>query len=136
MKTATHKYEGALRTQMTHVRSGQTVVTDAPTDNNGKGEAFSPSDLVASALVSCMLTVIGIQMEQGRLPQAPMQGSVTKIMSTDAPRRIVRLDVELAVGLALNAHDQKLLEATAHSCPVAKSLHPDIELNVRFMYAS
>jgi uncharacterized OsmC-like protein len=135
--TAEIVYQGELRTQATHLRSGQSIITDAPVDNHGKGEAFSPTDLVSAALVSCMLSVLGIQMQQGRLPELGIRGTVAKGMAAEGPRRIVRLDVALHISGTgpLTDTQRKLLEATALSCPVALSLHPDIQQHVVFHYA-
>jgi uncharacterized OsmC-like protein len=119
-----------------HTRSGQRIVTDAPPDNNGRGEAFSPTDLTAASLIVCKMTVVGILMEQGRLPQLPMHATVLKHMSTDSPRRIVALDVQISVqnGVQLSRDERHLLEATANGCPVARSLHPDIRRTVTYQY--
>lgn len=133
--TAKVIYRGELRSEATHNRSGQTVITDAPLDNHGKGQAFSPTDLLATSLVSCMLTVIGIEMEGGRLPKMQMTGEVVKTMASE-PRRVGKLSVRIHVSgtAGLGPADRALLENTAHNCPVAKSLHPDIELEVDFSY--
>ncbi|GAB4402370.1 MAG: OsmC family protein [Bacteroidia bacterium] len=134
MKTATVSYEGHLRTRATHVRSGEVVLTDAPLDNQGKGEAFSPTDLVATAAVTCMITMMGIVAENRDLNMGKVQGEVEKIM-TPPPRRIGELHIELSFeGHHLSESDKVLLENTALSCPVTRSLHPDITVNVKFRY--
>lgn len=135
--TAEIVYNGQLRTTATHLRSGEVIITDAPVDNHGRGEAFSPTDLLATALVSCMVSLLGIQIKLNRLPELGMRGTVNKIMSTDAPRRIVKLEVDVYVAGsdALTDVQRKLLEATALTCPVALSLNPSIEQVVVFHYA-
>lgn len=128
-------YMGQLRTECSHLKSGNKITTDAPIDNHGKGEYFSPTDLVATALASCIITSIGIVVEQGRLPQMQMRAEVQKNM-TDAPRRIGGIDVDLHVsGVHLTEEEQALLERIAHTCPVAKSLHPDLVQNLQFFYS-
>ena len=134
MNTAEVVYQGDLRTEATHLRSENTLITDAPVDNNGKGEAFSPTDLVATGLVTCMITVMGIKAEKKGLKMGEVRGSVKKIMA-DAPRRIVRLDVEIHFKHAsLSGSERMLLETTAMNCPVAKSIHPEIMQNIKFIY--
>lgn len=135
MHTAEVFYQGALRTQATHPRSEQQFITDAPVDNNGKGESFSPTDLVATGLLSCMITVMGIKAEKLGLSMGEVEGSVKKIM-TDNPRRICRLDVEIEFKKdSLSPQERKMLQTTAINCPVAKSIHPDIMQNVKFRYS-
>lgn len=135
MNTATARYAGQLRTEATHVASGNTIQTDAPVDNHGRGEAFSPTDLVSTALGACMMTVMGIVAERHQLDLSGSTFAVTKHMSTDTPRRIVQVDVAFELPAALEASDRALLERTARTCPVAVSLHPDIRQNVSFAYA-
>ena len=120
-------YAGDLRTVMTHLASSEQVVTDAPVDNRGRGEAFSPTDLTASALASCMMTVIGIKANDLGLEIHEMEARVQKTMGS-GPRRIIRIAIELQI-LAPNVSDKdkKVLERTAHACPVAQSLHPEID---------
>jgi putative redox protein len=134
--TATAQYTGALRCSLHHTRSGQELTTDAPTDNNGRGEAFSPTDLTAASLLVCSITTLGILMQHGRLPQHALHGSVLKHMSTDSPRRIVQLDMQLVIeaGNTLTPEQRHLLEATATGCPVARSLHPEVQQVVSFVY--
>ena len=134
MKTATVHYEGALRTSAIHVKSNNSLLTDAPTDNHGKGETFSPTDLVATATVSCMITVMGIQAEKNDLDMGVVDGSVEKIMGS-APRRIVGLNIELVFhGHNLNEMQKKRLEHIAIHCPVANSLSKEMIVNVKFRY--
>lgn len=121
-------YEGGLHCAATHLPSGNTLVTDAPLDNNGLGQAFSPTDLVATALGACMATVIGIVARRKELPVEGMSVTVRKHMSEDLPRRISRLELDLAMPLPASHPDRGLLENTARGCPVHHSLHPDIEV--------
>ncbi|WP_035563743.1 OsmC family protein [Hymenobacter sp. IS2118] len=134
MNTATARYAGQLRTEATHVASGNIIQTDAPTDNHGRGEAFSPTDLVATALGSCMMTVMGIVAERHKLSLVDSTFSVVKHMSSDAPRRIAQIDVTFSLPAALSGSDRTLLERTALTCPVTLSLHPEIRQNVVFLY--
>jgi putative redox protein len=133
MATSTIKYPGNLRTIMTHLQSGNEVITDAPTDNHGKGEAFSPTDLVATGLGSCMLTVMGIKADSLGISMEGAELSITKHMGT-APRRIVQIDVEVVLPASINVEHRSILEITGKSCPVAKSLHPDLIQNITFQY--
>ncbi|GAA4368059.1 OsmC family protein [Hymenobacter saemangeumensis] len=134
MNTATARYAGQLRTEATHLASGNVIQTDAPTDNHGRGEAFSPTDLVSTALGACMMTVMGIVAERHQLNLTGSTFAVTKHMSTDTPRRIVQIDLAFRLPAALQAADRALLERTAHTCPVAVSLHPDIRQQTSFSY--
>jgi uncharacterized OsmC-like protein len=121
------EYQGDLRSRAVHGPSQNTLLTDAPVDNHGKGESFSPTDLVATALATCMATVIGIKAQQKELDVTGMRIGVEKHMSTDSPRRIVRLPVTIEIPLAADHPQRPLLEATALSCPVHQSVHPDID---------
>lgn len=123
----TVSYEGDLRSRAIHTPSGNELVTDAPVDNNGKGESFSPTDLVATALATCMATVIGIIGKRKEIDLMGMKLRVEKHMSTDAPRRIVRLPVEITIPLPPDHPDRALLESAARGCPVHQSVHPDID---------
>lgn len=134
MNTASTIYLGELRTQATHIRSGNEIITDAPLDNHGKGEAFSPTDLVSAALLSCMMTVIGIMANTHKIDVSGMSGEVLKVMGTD-PRRITEIHVQLRFPRDYKEHDRVLIERTARTCPVAKSLHPDLIQDIQFMYA-
>lgn len=127
-------YQGRLRTEATHGPSKTTVVTDAPVDNHGRGESFSPTDLVATALGSCMLTIMGIVAERRGLDLSGTRVVVEKHMVTDPVRRIGRLPVTITLNRDCSAEERKLLEAAALTCPVHKSLHPDIEKPVTFVY--
>lgn len=130
--TASDRYLGGLRTEVTHLRSGQTFYTDAPVDNMGRGEAISPTDMVAAALIACKLTTMAIYAQKHGLAEPQGQASVNKIMA-DSPRRIARLEVVLTLARGGYTDEQLTrLEAAARACPVAKSLHPDLALDVRF----
>jgi len=124
-------YKGNLRTVSQHLKSGNEFITDAPTDNNGKGEAFSPTDTVATGLASCMLTVMGIKAEQLGVQMEGTTAEVTKTMASN-PRRISKIEVKLNLPFEADAKTKKILENTANTCPVHYSLHPDIEKIVEF----
>ena len=125
--TAEIIYTGQLGTEATHLRSNNTIRTDAPVDNQGKGEAFSPTDLVAGALGSCILTIMGISARNHEIDMIGAKASVNKIMAAN-PRRIARLEVNVQMPeKPYSAKEKRILEAAAHHCPVANSLHPDLE---------
>jgi putative redox protein len=123
-------YEGELHCSALHVPSGNTLVTDAPVDNNGRGEAFSPTDLVATALGSCMATVMGIVAQRKQCDLAGLRIVVQKEMSQDTPRRIVSLPVAITMPIRENHPVAALLQAAVLSCPVHHSIHPDISVDV------
>lgn len=123
-------YAGGLHCDARHGPSGATLATDAPVDNHGRGESFSPTDLVAVALGTCMSTVMGIVAERHGIDLTGMTVNVRKGMSTDSPRRIARLEVEVAMPIAAGHPQRALLEATAMACPVLQSLSPGIEIPV------
>ncbi len=128
-------YNGKLRTTITHLRSGNSAVTDAPIDNNGNGEAFSPTDLVATALASCMITVMGVKARDRGLDIDGTSAEVNKIM-VSGPRRISRVEVTLTFPPGnFSDEEKKLLEKTAIACPVAMSLSEKIEQVVEFRWA-
>lgn len=131
--TSTVTYEGNLRTVCTHVRSGSSIETDAPVDNNGKGERFSPSDLVATALGTCMLTIMGMRANDMNVDLKGVKIEVEKIMKSD-PRRIggINLTFHFPESLQLNDRQQTILQRAAETCPVAYSIHPEIALEVTF----
>lgn len=134
MNTIEFQYQGQLRTGATHLKSGNSLTTDAPVDNHGKGETFSPTDLVATALVSCMITVMGIKAEKHGCDMGEVTGSVKKVMA-DNPRRIGQLNVVIEFqGHRLSGQERALMQQTALNCPVAKSLHPDITQQVQFIF--
>jgi len=124
-------YTGELRTNSEHLRSGNTFITDAPVDNNGLGEAFSPTDTVATGLASCMLTVMGIKARDMEVGIEGASASVTKHMASD-PRRISKIEVILELPANIPSKERIILERTANSCPVHHSLHPDIEKIIVF----
>ena len=126
-------YQGTLRTICEHLQSGQQIITDAPTDNNGKGEAFSPTDLLATSLAACMITVMGIKATANAWNIDETELQVTKIMASD-PRRVSEIIIELNMprDRAFDDKTRKILENTAKTCPVALSLHPDIKQNIIF----
>jgi putative redox protein len=127
-------YRGQLRCEAKHGPSGVTLFTDAPVDNHGKGESFSPTDLVATALGTCMLTIMGIQAERHKLDLAGTTVKVTKEMVTAPVRRIGKLTVEIHVPREISPEDQVRLQNAAMACPVHKSLHPDVDtpITIRF----
>lgn len=128
-------YEGELHCSARHIPSGNVLVTDAPVDNNGRGEAFSPTDLVATALGACMATVMGIVAKRKEVELAGMKISVQKHMSTDAPRRIIALPVAITMPIPADHPIAALLEAAVHACPVHHSIHPDIKVDVIWIWA-
>jgi putative redox protein len=129
-------YEGQLHCSALHVPSGNTLVTDAPVDNNGRGEAFSPTDLVATALGACMATVMGIVAQRKEIDLTGMKITVQKHMSTDTPRRIVALPVAITMPIAADHPSLPLLQAAIHGCPVHNSIHPDIQVDITWSFAS
>ncbi len=128
-------YLGDLRTESEHLRSGSKMITDAPVDNHGKGEAFSPTDTVANALATCMITVMGIKAEDMEIDLIGTSAEVIKTMASD-PRRISRIDVAINFASNFEEKHRTILERTAKNCPVLHSLHPDIEKNISFKYSS
>ncbi|HEY8955918.1 OsmC family protein [Chitinophaga sp.] len=133
MQTASIVYNGQLRTTATHLQSGTVIETDAPVDNRGRGEKFSPTDLVATALGSCMLSIMGIKAMDNNWAIEGTKVSVQKIMGTD-PRRITGVTIvfDFPEGHGLGEKERTILERAAHTCPVAMSVHPDIVQNVTF----
>ncbi len=131
--TSTVIYDEKQRTICTHLRSGTRIETDAPVDNKGKGERFSPSDLVATALGSCMLTIMGMRAEEMNVELKGTEIEVEKIMKPD-PRRIsgINLTFHFPESLQLTERQQLILQKAAETCPVKYSIHPDIELNINF----
>lgn len=124
-------YIGDLRTQSVHLASGAEMITDAPVDNHGKGEAFSPTDTVANALATCMLTVMGIKAEQNGWNMNGTVASVTKIMQSE-PRRIAEIIVEVEMNGSFDEKQRVILERTGLNCPVLLSLHPEIKKTINF----
>lgn len=128
MKTANIEYLGHLRTKAIHNRSGQEIITDAPIDNHGKGEAFSPTDLACTALGSCMLTVMGIAANTHSINMTGAKVEINKIMA-DNPRRIARIEVDIFMpdNIQYSSKEKAILTNAAKTCPVGRSLHPDLE---------
>jgi uncharacterized OsmC-like protein len=121
-------YQGDLHCRAVHGPSGTVLETDAPVDNNGRGESFSPTDLVATALGVCMTTVMGIVARRKEIDLQGMRVTVRKHMSADTPRRIARLELDLEMPLPADHPERRLLESTGNGCPVHHSLHPDVEV--------
>ncbi len=132
--TSTVIYKGALRTELQHLQSGTIVENDAPLDNKGKGERFSPTDMVATALGSCMLTTMGIKADSMGIDITNARVDITKIMKPE-PRRIGGIVAHVFLPKILIDDKQKeILERTARTCPVERSLHPDMELDIQFFW--
>lgn len=132
MATSTVKYLGELRTECTHLQSGTVIYTDAPTDNHGRGEKFSPTDLVATAYASCMISIIGIYCNEHGHHYEHGSATVTKVMAA-SPRRISKIIIDM--DLRGNGWDEETFEKikrAAKACPVAKSVHEDIEIEITF----
>ena len=127
-------YLGNLRTESVHLQSGSKMITDAPVDNHGKGEAFSPTDTVATALATCMITVMGIKANSMDVDIKGVTAEVTKIMSSN-PRMISEIVVKVGFPMTFTAKTRKILEKTGMNCPVLLSLHPDIKKDISFNYA-
>jgi uncharacterized OsmC-like protein len=134
MGTAATKYKGDLRTEMTHLRSGSVITTDAPIDNKGKGEYFSPTDLVASALGSCIFTIMGIAAREHGFSIDGASCKITKIM-TEKPRKIgeIKIDFDFT-GNEYTDKQKKILEYCVKSCPVALSLNESVFQNVKLIF--
>lgn len=133
MKTSSIRYEGNLRTSVTHIQSGTTIQTDAPTDNNGKGEKFSPTDLLASSLASCAMTIMGIKAEGSNISLEGMTANVTKVMATE-PRRVAEIIVEINLPGSYTDKEKQILERAALTCPVFHSLSEDLKKTINFTY--
>jgi uncharacterized OsmC-like protein len=132
--TSTIVYQGSLRTQANHVKSGEVFITDAPVDNNGKGEAFSPTDILATSLAACAITIMGIAANTHGIDIDGTRADILKHMASD-PRRVSGVDITFY--MPERPYDKKekaILEKAALTCPVAKSLHPDILQNLTFIW--
>ena len=127
-------YEGSLRCEATHAPSGNSFLTDAPVDNQGKGESFSPTDLVATGLATCVLTTIALVAGRRGVDLGKMSARVLKEMHPDPPRRIGKLLLTVTMPPGIPEEDRKVYDRTAHTCPVHRSLHPDIEAPIEFVY--
>jgi uncharacterized OsmC-like protein len=134
MVSITSRYDGGLRCTSTHGPSQVTLITDAPVDNHGKGESFSPTDLVATAVANCMMTVMAIAAERHGVDVTGATVTIGKEMSTDTPRRIVGLKSVMTIPLPADHPQRSLLEAAALSCPVKKSISPEIDATVEFRW--
>jgi putative redox protein len=132
MVTINIAYQGDLRCQAVHGPSSTTVITDAPVDNHGKGESFSPTDLVATGLGACMMTIMGIVAKRDGIALEGATVKVEKIMTTALPRRIAKLVVAFTLPAGITPDQKTKLERAAHTCPVALSLHPDIVVEATF----
>ena len=128
------EYKGELRTEAVHLKSGKTIITDAPIDNQGKGEAFSPTDLVATALGSCMITIMGIVAEREGITLDGTIAEVEKVMAT-SPRRIGEVKIKIKFIQKLNRDQRDKLERAAKTCPVSGSLSKDLKETVEFIYS-
>ncbi len=128
-------YKGDLRTTATHLQSGTVIETDAPTDNQGKGERFSPTDLVATALGTCMITTMAIKARTMNIELDGTRVDVTKVMVSD-PRRVGKIvaHMYMPAGLQVDEKTKEILERTARTCPVERSLHPDVALDIAFYW--
>ena len=127
-------YEGDLHCNNTHEPSKSEFATDAPVDNNGRGESFSPTDLLATALGSCMATIMGIVAQRKDLDLTGMNITVGKHMSDAQPRRVSQLDVRIEMPLLEDHPDRKVLESSALSCPVHQSIHPEIKVPIDWVW--
>ncbi|MFN0128462.1 MAG: OsmC family protein [Verrucomicrobiales bacterium] len=127
-------YKGELHCEATHQPSGAVIATDAPVDNQGRGEAFSPTDMVAAALGTCMLTTMAIVARRKGIDLPGASVEVEKHMTTEGPRRIARLVTRIAIDLPPTHPERPVLEAAAHACPVHRSLHPDVQKDIEFKW--
>ncbi|MBK6987008.1 MAG: OsmC family protein [Bacteroidia bacterium] len=135
METIRTIYLGDLRTEAEHVKSGEKIITDAPVDNQGKGEAFSPTDLMSASLGSCMMTLMGIAARTHEIPFENIGCKITKIMAAN-PRRVQEIVVEFDMGSTKYSDKEKsILSNAAKTCPVALSLHPDLLQTVSFNFS-
>lgn len=128
-------YEGDLRCTLTHGPSGAVIHTDAPLDNQGKGEAFSPTDLVAAAMGSCMMTLMGITARKLQIDLIGARLSVEKEMATAPVRRVALVKIKINMPAGISIEHRALLEKSARGCPVIQSLHPDVKLVDEFIYS-
>ncbi len=126
-------YQGGLRAEAEHVRSGQRIITDAPLDNNGKGEAFSPTDLLATSLAVCALTVMGIKARSMDFDLEDASAEVVKVMESN-PRRVGEVQVAISLKDNCDEHTKKVLEKIGLTCPVAKSLSADLKQTITFQW--
>lgn len=132
-RIATVRYTGNLHSDLTHLQSGNVISTDAPTDNNGRGEAFSPTDLLAASLGACAMTIMGMKAADLGTDLAGARAEVVKEMAAN-PRRVAKVAVDFYLSKDLDERSRKLLEAAAHTCPVAQSLSAELVQELRFHY--
>ena len=133
--TSKVNYLGDLRTSAIHIASDKNIITDAPIDNQGKGEAFSPTDTVATALASCLLTIMGIKARDLNIDIKNTTAEVSKVMASN-PRRISEIKVTVNFTKSYDQRIKKILEKAALACPVSNSLHPDLKQNILFNWPS
>ena len=133
--TSIVNYIGDLRTSAIHIASDKNIITDAPIDNQGKGEAFSPTDTVATALASCLLTIMGIKARDLNIDISKTTAEVAKIMASN-PRRISEIQITVNFTKSYDQRIKKILEKAALACPVSNSLHPDLKQNILFNWPS
>jgi len=135
MTTVKSTYAGSLHVQSTHVASGVSLETDAPIDNHGKGESFSPTDLFVTSLASCMMTIMGISAESYGFRLEGAYAEVQKVMAA-SPRRVAEIVIDLHFpdGRTYGDREKRVIESAAHTCPVANSIHPDVKKTIRFHY--
>ncbi|MSR41852.1 MAG: OsmC family peroxiredoxin [Phycisphaerales bacterium] len=136
MVEVTAVYEGSLRCSAAHAPSHSSILTDAPKDNHGKGEAFSPTDLVAAALPTCIMTIMGIVAARHNIELKGMHARTEKEMTKEGPRRIASLKTVIHVPIAADHPHREALERAAHTCPVHGSLHPDVHAPIEFAYTA
>ena len=129
--TASILYKGKLRCEGEHLQSKTTIETDAPTDNHGNGERFSPTDLLCVSLATCMITTMGIKANDMKVDLGNTRADVTKHMASD-PRRVGKIEVTVSLPEKINEKDRIILERSGNNCPVAKSVHPDIKLELKY----
>lgn len=134
MVTMSLRYLGDLRCELKHGPSGTIIQTDAPVDNEGKGESFSPTDLCSASLAACTMTILGIVARRHQIDLGESRAEVRKIMSGDSPRRIIRIEVDFFVDLPADHPKRPLLENSARACPVHFSLHPGLEQKMIFRF--
>lgn len=134
MTKMTVKYQGGLRNEATHLPSNTQLITDAPLDNKGKGESFSPTDLLCTSLATCMITIMGIYANEHNINIDGIEGEVIKTMAQN-PRRVAQIDIQFNFPKVNYSEKEKIaLKNAALNCPVAKSIHPDIKVNVVFNF--
>lgn len=135
MPTATLKYLGELRTECTHNQSGTKILTDAPTDNHGRGEAFSPTDLLSTSLAACMMSIMGIAARTHSIDLGGIEADVNKVMFSD-PRRVGRIEIKMRFlnGPSFDEKTKQILIRSGMTCPVFLSLHPDIEKDIEWVW--